>query len=1240
MKHHQFAGSVFVSIALAATAASAGVTEWTGENGTSIATGANWTTHENGDNIYLVNSSNAAALGDEESFDAGGKVFYVGRGYAKNDQGEWGDGTEYDKGATLNISGGLFTSSTNVWVGGVCSDFMDCILNISGGEMRVFELFTGNCASNADRIGRPKVNAIYLSGGTLATEGDMQLGDYWGSTNTLVQTGGTFQPGSGEGNHWFRIGQSGKATYDFNGGIFVPPNEVGVGMYPGSKGVFNINKAVALKTTHVGRGGGTGILNVNVGTTTLDAIVPDGNDWYRGLNLGWENGSKGYLNIAEGAEFETVARESGYANLIRICRDAGTYGEVNVRGTLTYNHADGLRVGHADFNNENETFAEGVLNNWGTIKVTTGLSIAAGRGSKGTACFHNGSVVCDKYVHVGASDNAVGMLSVTGGTFKTVCDGWWPGGLTIGWGSSTGTMKVARDADVEIIGGLFIGRDSGSDGTFEMSGGKVNVHEWNGGINIGVESGSQGRATISGGEFKSASVAIGEKGSGSLTVSGGKVDFGVYMWDNLRLGVSSGSEGFFHLMDGEVNVSGGISIGCSNGVGRLVMDGGKLKCAEHFGFNDNEFSEVTGSEAFLNGGELWADYISIRSQKPTSTATLNWNGCVMATTGVRNWDDQILPADERLTVNVLDRGMIIVATNKNIKIGHPLSGRGAFVKRGPNDLILEGEVSLARGFRVEEGKLAIASGKIARTNFKEILVADGCELDLGGAEVTVAKYTVAGVEKAAGDYQEQNGTIHVMSQAQQAPVTAVWSNAAGDGDAANPGNWSGLLTADGIELFDVLPTEATDVKIPSNLVRPDMSGLAVKSVTLVVSGNVSLRGDCTVPAIVKSAKAWYDFDDSASVTMEGGIPVGVANKGTAGNALDLVLYHPEESRRKPAYGLSSHHGRDVMSFTNSYGFVSKNSAGIVGDADRTLVAVSLRIRNTYPAFNDNGTPKEGEYEQQMFPLGIEKVGDNEWQSGEFRLGQWAGSSNLDYDDSTVTRADWTTQALQGLRDIDPDEYAIWAMSSAERTVSGSVMTESHGVENATSVTVGGNGTSEEAKLFVGMRQLYDSPSAGELAEAMMFDKALSDEELAAVRAYLHTKWFTPFDDTTVPSNLALENGARIDFGGGSWTFDKITGAGTIGNANVTVEGSVEPGLVVEGTVHFGANAGFDFSSIHEKPNPGVIELLTCTRFTGKAAIKNWNFPSQSIRLRTVDNPDGTVTVVADIRNRGMVIFVR
>lgn len=1152
MKHHQFAGSVFVSFALAATSASAGVTEWTGESGTSIATGANWITHENGDDIYLVNSPNAAALGEGESFNAGEKVFYVGRGYAKNDQGEWkfGNSTDYDKGATLNINGGTFTSSAPVWVGGGYSDYMDCILNISGGEMRVFQLFTGDCASNSDRVGRPKVNAINLSGGRLATTDNFQLGNYNQSTNALLQTGGTFAPGSGEGKYSFTIGHNGKATYDLNGGEFIPPDETHVGRNQGAIGVFNINKDVEIKTVHVGRDGGTGIMNVNAGTTTLDVEY----DWYRGLNLGWgeNSGSKGYLNIAEGAVLETVERESGYANLIRIGTHAGSYGELNVRGTLRDNFADwqgGLLIARADQNAEKGSISEGVLNNWGKTYSKGGVRVAYGAGSKGTLNIYDGIVENNGDFVAGQGAGTTARVVVNGGALVNNS-----GRISFGHGNDAQTY-------VEINGGAV-------SNLFEhiYIGGGVPAAEWNGYV---------------------------ETGNADTYTKFVMNDGTVYAKKNIYAGAWTSAD--------------------------TVINGGLLEAEDAIILGEWDMVADRRTTLTVNGGTLFATRVvkTYSGKKPTTVLNIN-GGTFKAKTDTENYfencGDLVITGD----------GLCFDTDGHDIVAhywGARYSGDGGITKKGQGTLTLKGTYALTGKIKVEAGTLVLPENQTIYCEGTE--VADGATLELNGSTI-----------------------IRVTKKI----VSSVWTNVSGDGNAANAANWRSHIKyflEDGSEKEDlsavldgVMPAADSDVTIPaSSAVRPNMSGLTVRSVTFVATSDVALRGDCSVPEIVKSAKAWYDFDDSASVTMEGGIPVGVANKGTAGNALDLVLYHPEESRRKPAYGLSSHYGRDVMSFTNSYGFVSKNAAGIVGDADRTLVAVSLRIRNTYHAFNDDGTPNENKYEEQMFPLGIEKVGGN-WQSGEFRLGQWDGSTNLDYDDSTVTRADWTTQALQGLRNIDPDEYAIWAMSSAERTVSGSVMTESSGVENATSVTVGSNGTSEEAKLFVGMRQLYDSPSAGEIAEAMMFDKALSDEELAAVRAYLHTKWFTPFDGTTVPSNIALENGARIDFGGGSWAFDKITGAGTIGNANVTVADSVEPGLVVEGTVDFGDNAGFDFSSIHAKPDPGDIVLLTCTGFSGEPAIKNWNFPSRSLRLRTVDNNDGTVSVVAVISNRAMKIFVR
>ena len=1142
MKHHQFAGSVFFSIALVATAASAGVTEWRGESDTSIATGDNWNTHENGDDIYLVNSPNAAALGEGESFNAGEKVFYVGRGYAKNDQGEWGLGnsTDHDKGATLNINGGTFTSSATVWVGGGWSDYMDCILNISGGEMRVFQLFTGDCASNSDRVGHPKVNAINLSGGTLATTDNFQLGNYNQSTNALLQTGGTFAPGSGEGKYSFTIGHNGKATYDLNSGEFIPPDETHVGRNQGAIGVFNINKNVEIKTVHVGRDGGTGIMNVNAGTTTLDVVE----DWYRGLNLGWgeNSGSKGYLNIAEGAVLETVERESGYANLIRICNHAGTYGEVNVRGTLRDNFANwegGLLIARADQNAEKGIISEGVLNNWGKTYSKGGVCVAYGAGSKGTLNIYDGIVENNGDFIAGQGAGTTARVVVNGGALV----------------NNSGRIRFGQGRDAKTY--------------VEINGGAVsNLVEH---VYIGGEGGNEGTYT-------------------KLVMNDGAV----YAKKNIYAGAWTSAD--------------------------TVINGGLLEAEDDIILGEWDMAADRTTTLTVNGGTLFAKRIlkTYSGKKPTTVLNIN-GGTFKAKTDkedyFENCGDLVITGDG---LGFDTDGHDIVAHYW----GARYSGNGGITKKGQGTLTLRGTYALTGKIKVEAGTLVLPENQTIYCEGTE--VADGATLELNGS-------TIIPVTKKI--------------------VSSVWTNASGDGSAANAANWSSHIKyflEDGSEKEDlsavldgVMPAADSDVTIPaSSAVRPDMSGLTVRSVTLVATSDVSLRGDCTVPEIVKSAKAWYDFDDSASVTMEGGIPVGVANKGTAKDALDLVLFYPEESRRKPAYGLSSHYGRDVMSFTNSYGFVSKNAAGIVGDADRTLVAVSLRIRNTYPAFNDDGTPNEDKYEQQMFPLGIEKVGGN-WQSGEFRLGQWDGSTNLDYDDSTVKRDDWTTQALQGLRDIDPDEYAIWAMSSAEKTVSGSVMTESRGVENATSATVGSNGTSKEAKLFVGMRQLYDSPSAGEIAEAMMFDKALNDEELAAVRAYLHTKWFTPFDGTTVPSNIALENGARIDFGGGSWAFDKITGTGTIANGDVTVTGQLGLGLTVSaGSLSFGDSATIDLASVAAQPIGTVVTLLTAKVVGTEPPFVNADAGARKVKIAAVADENGVTTYIGTVVGKGLAITVR
>ena len=1145
MKHHQFAGSVFVSIALAATAASAGVTEWTGESGASIATDGNWTVDSSGDDIYLVNSSNAAALGEGESFNAGEKVFYVGRGYAKNDQNEWGEGnsTDYDKGATLNISGGSFTSSARVWVGGGWSDYMDCILNISGGEMRVFELFTGKCASNADRVGHPKVNAINLSGGTLATTGNMQLGDYWASTNTLVQTGGTFAPGSGEGNHSLSIGCSGKATYDLNGGEFIPPDETHVGQNQGAIGVFNINKDVTIKTVHVGRDGGTGIMNVNAGTTKLDADVPDGKDWYRGLNLGWgDNGSKGYLNIAEGAVLETVERESGYSNRIRICRDAGTYGEVNVRGTLRDNFANwqgGLLIALGDKNAEEGIVAEGVLNNWGKTYSKGGVRVAYGAGSKGTLNIHSGIVENDGEFIAGQGADTTARVVVNGGALVNNSNR-----IIFGHGNDAQTyVEINGGAVSNLVEHIYIGGEGGNEGTYTK-----------------------------------------------LVMNDGTV----YAKQNIYAGAWTSAD--------------------------TIINGGLLEAEDSIILGEWEMAADRTTTLTVNGGTLFAKRIlkTYSGNKPTTVLNIN-GGTFKAKADTEErveGESRRIEFFENCGDLEIDGDGLGFDTDGHDVVAHYWGaryyGNGGITKKGQGTLTLRGTYALTGKIKVEAGTLVLPENQTIYCEGTE--VADGASLEQNGSTiVTVAKKV----------------------------VSSVWTNASGDGSAANAANWRSdvkYFLEDGTEKEDfakvldgVLPTADTDVAIPaSSATRPDMSALAAKSVTFVVSNDIALRGDCAVPEIVKTAVAWYDPDDSSTVDVnESGRVVAVENKGTAGNVLDLVPY---DENSLPSYGAANMIAtRRVFGHYNEEKGLGSNGFYDFGTSGLTLFSVLERH-------------EEGE--GQVF--GIEVQSGYDWDDrGLAGIAQWPSWSSGHLMVDCITN---NAPGLLVIGDLQNDAMKpyIWCIAAGPTSASGfGVYKDANGdlaTVSGTDLGYDSLGASDhedgKRKVFLGMRRENPAGSSGYVGESMIFNRKLTDEEQAAVRDYLYTKWYTAADMSNIPANLTLENDARLDFGGGTWTFESVKGAGTIGNANVTVEDSVEPGLFVEGTVDFGDNAGFDFSSIHEKPNTGVIVLLTCTGFTGEAAIKNWNFPSQSIRLRIVDNNNGTVSVVADIRNRGMKVYVR
>ena len=831
----------------------------------------------------------------------------------------------------------------------------------------------------------------------------------------------------------------------------------------------------------------------------------------------------------------------------------------------------------------------------------------------------------------------IAQIDVTNATMKVVNK------LMIGCGGGSAAVNIYDDATVD-AGFVEVGFwNSHQDCSLNVYGGNLiaSSNDWAGSIRIGMQSQNEnysvkGEMNVYGGTvFATNSIKIGygytlnpcRETASVLNIEGGRTT-GVSMELG---GFQPTASGYVSVSCGELALSGDVNIACQdNAWCEVDVSGGSLSVGGTLRVGND--AEALHAAMTVSGGVVDVDTLSIARQ---CDGTVNLTGGSVSAKKI----EQSSNAPESAVSRIYANG-------------------GEIVAKGDNDSFMTrlDEVCLgASGLVIDDGGYTVkATDTCTFTGIGGITKEGTGVLNLDAAYnahgvINVLSGTLRLPENATvyceGVNVAENATLNTNNATvvtvTKKIVSSVWTNASGDGNAANAANWQSHIKyflEDGTEKEDlakvldgVLPTADTDVAIPaSSATHPDMSALAAKSVTFVVSNDIALRGDCSVPEIVKTAVAWYDPDDSSTVEVnESGRVVAVKNKGTAGNVLDLVPY---DENSLPSYGAANMIAtRRVFGHYNEEKGLGSNGFYDFGTSGLTLFSVLERH-------------EEGE--GQVF--GIEVQSGYDWDDrGLAGIAQWPSWSRGRLMVDCITN---NAPGLLVIEDLQNDALKpyIWCIAAGPTSASGfGVYKDANGdlaTVSGTDLGYDSLGASDhedgKRKVFLGMRRENPTGSSGYVGESMIFNRKLTDEEQAAVRDYLYTKWYTTADMSNIPANLTLENDARLDFGGGSWTFDKITGAGTIGNANVTVEDSVEPGLVVEGTVDFGDNAGFDFSSIHEKPNPGVIVLLTCTGFTGEAAIKNWNFPSQSIRLRTVDNNDGTVSVVAVIRDRAMRIFVR
>ena len=210
---------------------------------------------------------------------------YVGWGRKYDADGTHiSDDAANDLGGRLDVSGGILNVLSSLTVGGGWADSHDAVMNVTGGRVNAYSLFTGDCGSWSG-----KKDTINISGsGTVFAVGDgnVRFSNFPGGTTFVnITDGAKFTKETGNNVY---VG-TGKATLNVNSAsVEINCQETWIGVDGSGVGTINLTNADWHSgTLHVGRGnGGTGVVDISGGTTVLT-----NNDWYGTLNLGWDASS-------------------------------------------------------------------------------------------------------------------------------------------------------------------------------------------------------------------------------------------------------------------------------------------------------------------------------------------------------------------------------------------------------------------------------------------------------------------------------------------------------------------------------------------------------------------------------------------------------------------------------------------------------------------------------------------------------------------------------------------------------------------------------------------------------------------------------------------------------------------------------------------------------------------------------------------------------------------------------------
>ena len=558
-------------------------------------------------------------------------------------------------------------------------------------------------------------------------------------------------------------------------------------------------------------------------------------------------------------------------------------------------------------------------------------------------------------------------------------------------------------------------------------------------------------------------------------------------------------------------------------------------------------------------------------------------GTIIAKQNVDSW---YLASLDGVTLG--ENGGVIDTNGHNLKIMacYGFDGIGSFTKRGEGTLTISySDFGINFNYKAH-GKIVVEKGTLKLPSNQTIYcegveVADGATLDRNGSEIIIVDKEVA---------------------------YARWTNAAGDGNTANPLNWSMVFRYYNQDVsFEEavpgkMPSADTPIVVPYAPEAPSFDGF--ENVTWTIEENFS---HYTRPAVLDTAAVWYDPSDEANVLCEGNYVTGLKNKGsiTANNDtgvdLDLELRNPSDNQKTTLSAAGFNGRRNSVYFNGGPGYRSKGyfPAELTANTPRTLFTVA-----------------QGSVEYMvMLSIAKKGSGDNEGRamliahnnmswSQSYQVGYWDGSkweqgrrsfSNLQSDAPYVFAG----------RTSLPEDGGV-AISAFAIDQSG-VNHAAEGSEKFGSLTAPSD---SRYVAYYGAFEISDDlgfwvnrGSNGYQGEALIFTNALSDAEMDAVNAYLKAKWLDRFPE--MPDSLVVN--AQVDLDCATLAFERLSGSGSFVDGTVVLNGdlivTVNPDQSVVAPTFdklvLGENARLVVNGARNLPKKGTINILSFASLKGE-----------------------------------------